>query len=102
MEIPCDHTLGWAIQLKWLSVCSKGCFFFLLLSSTEIKPGKGVVSRSESQCLFLLCHYCGRVLPRGYDFYREGLWKEFMIKRVWRAVPSFRYVLCEDTVVCNI
>lgn len=94
-------------QFSWMPVCSKGCFFKKnktkpLLSSTEIKPGKGVVLRSESLCLFIPCHYCGRVLPRGYDCHREVLWKEFMIKKTWRVVLSLEYILCEDTVVCNI
>lgn len=103
MEIHCKHVVRWTIQLNGFQcVVRVAFFFFLLLSITEIKPGKGIVLRSESLCLFILCHYRGRVLPRGYDFRWEVLWKEFMIRKIWRAVSSLKYVLCEDAVVSNI
>lgn len=103
MEIHCEHVLRMTIQLNgFQSVVRVAFFFFKLLSSPEIKPGKGDVLRSESLCLFLLCHYCGKVLPRGYDFHREVLRKEFMVKKIWREGPSLKYILCKDTVVRNI
>lgn len=84
MEIHCKCVLRMTIQLNaFQSVVSKlSLLSFFSFFLAEIKPAKGDVLRSESLCLFLLCHYCGRVLPGGCGFHRGVLWKEFMIKKI--------------------